>query len=326
MPQPNYRKLTPTRRTLLGSSELWLGGDHLLLVVRHWWTEKYQRFRFTDIQSIVVTERPSARTLQQAGLAATLILLVAVVAPPLGAKILWAIPLAPVILVQIVDLAKGSRCRVDMTTAVSSVRLPAITRMRVATRFLGSVLPFVEAAQGQLAPLPPPLPPGVPEATAPAPIERPPELQRSTGRRRAPELILFAAAVCVGGLSLAWLWGAAPAAMASLAGGAALVCIVLGAVVGFGNVAPPLIRWLALGILVLGAVDLVSSMVLFVQAVAAQGGGSLGRIWEYRPDWIRQWGPPLSFLEIGAGLIGAACSLWMRDGTVRVPQPREMPN
>ena len=64
MPQSIYTKLTRRHRTVLGYTQLWLAADHLLLLTSSRFAEQYQRFAFTDIQAIVVTQRPPQVVLQ----------------------------------------------------------------------------------------------------------------------------------------------------------------------------------------------------------------------------------------------------------------------
>ncbi len=51
-----YRRLTGKNRTWTAFSQAWLGDDHLLIVNSMRLVERYQRFAFSDIQAIVVSE------------------------------------------------------------------------------------------------------------------------------------------------------------------------------------------------------------------------------------------------------------------------------
>jgi hypothetical protein len=220
-----YLRLTPRRRTPAGSSELWIATDHLLLVNRHWWIERYQRFRLKDIQAVVVSERPSRFLLQMTGLAISAMFWLAAVYVPdsIAGKIFFGVILSVLLIWQMVDLLRGPYCEVRLITAVSSLRLPAISRMRVAERFLGRALPLIQQAQQELASAPPPLPASssvialdASASVAPAIHEfgltQPPPLPKP--KRPAIELALFAVTVLFGAVSLAaltfeykqWLW------------------------------------------------------------------------------------------------------------------------
>lgn len=197
----NYQRVTRRRRTPIGSSELWLSNDHLLLVMRHWWTERYQRFRLGEISSIVAIERPSLRGIQLLGLAATVTLwvLAIFVSRNIAIRILLGGPLSVALVWQLVDLLRGPYCRVELRTAVSSVHLTPLSRMRAAAEFIQTVTPLIEAVQGQWQPSPPPL--EQPEWTmgAPAGSTAPPALpHRSPHRSDLLEWILFGATVLLG--------------------------------------------------------------------------------------------------------------------------------
>jgi hypothetical protein len=197
MPAVDYLRVSRRRRTPAGSSELWLANDHLLLVMRNWWTERYQRFRLSEIQSIVAVERPSLRALQIVGaiVTASLCALVILSHGNLAARILLGIPLHIALAWQVVDLLRGPYCRVELTTAVSSVRLAPLTRIRAARAFLENVIPLIESVQGPMAPAAPVPPlPGLTWTMSGTPA--PPPLP--AGPKSGVELILFSSCLVLG--------------------------------------------------------------------------------------------------------------------------------
>ncbi len=213
MPTPHYRRVTRRRRTPAGSSELWLADDHLLLVMRHWWTENYQRFRLTDIRSMLIAERPSLRGIQIAGLIVTALLWALTMFQSNGVafKIVLGGPLSITLLWQLVDLWRGPYCRVELSTAVSAVRLSPLSRTRRAVRFVEELAPLIERAQGRWTPEPPPVP-AMGEATAewtlsggPSPLAAPPPLPSDEGGRigAMAQSILFGSTVVIGIYGLA---------------------------------------------------------------------------------------------------------------------------
>src|SRR5579871_5781125 len=66
MAASTYQRLTGRARTLAGYSQLWMAPDHLLVVRSTRFHEHYQRFAFSDIQAIIITEQPSRLALQAA--------------------------------------------------------------------------------------------------------------------------------------------------------------------------------------------------------------------------------------------------------------------
>jgi hypothetical protein len=146
-----YSKLTRRHRGGFGYSQLWLGPDHILLLNSSRIAEEYKRFAFADIQSIVVTELPS-RTVAQVVLTiaalAWMALWFAVQTP--FAK--WSLLVTGAIglLIPIVDIARGTRCRCYLHTEVSQEHLAPVSRTKIAQKFLASVRPAIEGVQGVL--------------------------------------------------------------------------------------------------------------------------------------------------------------------------------
>lgn len=146
-----YTKLTRRNRTLSGYTQLWVTSDHILQVNSTRIAEEYKRFAFSDIQSIMVAERPPVIVLQGILIAAAF-----------ACGALWfrtdsvfarwtlAASGALALLILAVDLARGPRCRCYLHTRVSSERLTSVSRMRIARRFLSTVRPSIEAVQGVL--------------------------------------------------------------------------------------------------------------------------------------------------------------------------------
>lgn len=169
-----YTKLTGRSRGFFGFTQLWLAQDHLMLLDSTRFSERYQRFSFGDIQSIVVTEASSVIVLQ-----------VMAVLAALGWMALWfavdsrfgkwsfAVTGAIALAFAILDIARGPRCRCVLHTRVSKEPLAPISRMRVARKVLAELKPRIEAVQGVL---PPSLEPfGQTEPSQAAPPETPSE-------------------------------------------------------------------------------------------------------------------------------------------------------
>jgi len=144
-----YRRLTGKNRTWTAFSQAWLGDDHLLIVNSMRLVERYQRFAFSDIQAIIVSEG-GRRTFWQ-----PLLLLVCVLGGVTARStfgrgffaVIGVFALASVIL----DIARGPRCSCVLQTAVSRERLLAVSRMRTARAFLAAIVPAIEAVQGSVA-------------------------------------------------------------------------------------------------------------------------------------------------------------------------------
>jgi hypothetical protein len=146
-----YTKLTARNRGLTGYSQLWLAPDHLLLLTSTRLSEEYKRFAFSDIQSIVVTERPPRVVLQVIMVLAALAMMsMWFSVESVSAKLFFEITGALMLLIPIVDIARGARCRCFLHTRVSGELLTPVSRMKTARAFLATVRPLIEAVQGVL--------------------------------------------------------------------------------------------------------------------------------------------------------------------------------
>lgn len=148
---PPYTKLTPRHRTLGGYTQLWLAADHLLLLSNTRFSEEHKRFAFADIQSIVVTQRPSQLVLQIVMILAALAWMSLWFAVN-STFARWAIELsgALALLWPIVDIARGPRCRCFLRTRVSGEPLAPVSRVKTADNFLALIRPVIESVQGSL--------------------------------------------------------------------------------------------------------------------------------------------------------------------------------
>jgi len=172
-----YQKLTRRRRGFGGFTQLWLAPDHLLLVRNSRFTERYRRFALADIQAIVITTLPDRTTWQILSLLAAALWTLALLAVgPMFGKIFFGITGALAIVMIIVDIARGPRCRCHLYTAVSRELLSPVSRVRGAQAFLGRIRPAIEGAQGTLAAerIATLTPPGGPRAEEPPEVPAPP--------------------------------------------------------------------------------------------------------------------------------------------------------
>lgn len=148
-----YTKLTPTKRSLFGYTQLWLAPDHILLLISSQLAEDYKRFAIADIQSIVVTELPSRIVAQVIMILAALAWMALWFAVNLAFfKWTFAVTGAMALLWSIVDIARGPRCRCYLHTRVSKELLAPVSRTKIARDFLATIQPMAEAVQGVLEP------------------------------------------------------------------------------------------------------------------------------------------------------------------------------
>ena len=168
-----YRRLTGRNRSVSGYSQLWLAPDHILLVKSTRFVEHYQRFKFTDIQAVVVTTLADRTPVQIAVAgAAALWTLGCFVAGSSLARDFFGITGVLALMLILADIALGPRCRCYLYTAVSRELLP-VTRSRAAHRLLEQIRPAIEQVQGAL--------PEGPVEFAKSKKDWPPEIPKSAG-------------------------------------------------------------------------------------------------------------------------------------------------
>jgi hypothetical protein len=189
-----YLRLTGKQRTWTGFSQAWLGSDHLLVVNSIRLVERYQRFALSDIQALVVSEG-GKRAVWQALVMVFCLYPALRVQSTFGRGFFAAVGSVALVLA-IVDVGRGPKCRCVLQTAVSRERLFPVSRMRTARAFLATLAPAIESVQGsvsvagehemdQLAPPPEPMTP-VPAAPS-EPIPQPPAIRRPLGY--TPEIL-----------------------------------------------------------------------------------------------------------------------------------------
>jgi hypothetical protein len=156
--QTEYKRLPGTGYAFMGfgRSRLWLGEDHILMIVRRGYVEEYKRFYFRDICTIVI---------QKTGLylainAAIGLLLSAFLFLHFLGVILWhwkavdhiplAIPTASLLLILLINIFKGPTCLTKLGTAVHAVTLPSMNRLRSSLRVLAAIRTKIEETQGHL--------------------------------------------------------------------------------------------------------------------------------------------------------------------------------
>ena len=148
--QATYRRLPGARRRLLRKATLWLSSDHILAVDSRRFTEEYKRYYFKDIQAIIVTQMSTAtsRTIDLAFLVSFAVLvLIAWRVESRGTFVVTGL----VLLGYLIHKLLGPMCSCHLITAVSSDKLPSLTRVRSAAKALRMIQPLVEQSQRDYA-------------------------------------------------------------------------------------------------------------------------------------------------------------------------------
>jgi hypothetical protein len=152
MPSSIYTKLTGRNRSLAGFTQIYLAPDHMLLLKSSRFSEDYKRFSFADIQSIVITELPNRVVFQVILILASLAWMALWFAVDSRvAKWTFEITGMLALLVPLLDIARGPRCRCVLHTRVSKETLAPVSRTRIARKFLAVLRPRIEAVQGSIS-------------------------------------------------------------------------------------------------------------------------------------------------------------------------------
>ncbi len=144
-----YRKLTRKKRTIAGSTQLWLGDDHVLMVRSHRFVEEYRRFQLSDIQAVLASSDATRWPLRIAMiLVAVVFIALAITATSAAGRGFLAFIAIGGAGIAAYDVVRGQRCRSWILTEVSTEPLEPVTRASDYTRFMRELGPALEAAQG----------------------------------------------------------------------------------------------------------------------------------------------------------------------------------
>ncbi|MFN7922047.1 MAG: hypothetical protein U0Q16_18230 [Bryobacteraceae bacterium] len=310
-----YYPLGPKRRTLGGSSRLWLAPDHLLVVSTHLVTEKYRRFRFEDIQALVITHRPSRAVIQYALLFLALSFFIGFLfrVQSAGGRVALTILFAPILAALFTDIVRGPRCRCTLVTAVSSLDLPSVSRVRVAEKVVGDLAPVIEAAQ-------PPMPADAriapPRASAQPPEIPPPK------QNRWLFALLFAASLFGTGISALGFWYRLPDSVVWLPWYVAALLIVLGGYLVHHyreEVWMPLrIVTLVSALLALGTLGAsIAALVHGLSGARPSDPAAAGPMFQTAPDWF------IHFARIANPVHGAVAAVGLALAVIALRKERQ---
>jgi hypothetical protein len=152
MNQPAYQKLPGRGRTWSGQSRIWLGTDHILYVMTRGYVENYRRFFFNDIHGIIV-QRTQTGKMWTAVWSVPLFFFVlfAILIDENAPRVAFAILATPFAVGFISNLILGPTCACYIRTAVQTERIPAVSRVRSAEKFIALIEPHIHGAQGELS-------------------------------------------------------------------------------------------------------------------------------------------------------------------------------
>jgi hypothetical protein len=145
---PQYTRLTRGSRSFLRQTSLWLGPEHLLAVHIEFFTERYQRFAYRDVQAIVIrrTWHYLAQNIVLTALIVPLVL-TGIFAELPAMRIAVGIAGACLALILIINLLRGPTCRCFLHTAVNTEKLQGLQRVRKARRVIATLKTRIDQIQ-----------------------------------------------------------------------------------------------------------------------------------------------------------------------------------
>jgi hypothetical protein len=167
LPGTGYRRLVPVWAMLLlffvigifvlllrgRRVQLWLGGDHLLVVDWDGYREYYKRINYRDIQSVVIHRTAEGKIVNAllGGIVVLFVVFGLVVGDTVGTIVLLVIA-ALFGFIMLGNFISGPTCKCQLRTAVQTEELHSLTRFRTARKVLDRVRPLVVGVQGALTP------------------------------------------------------------------------------------------------------------------------------------------------------------------------------
>ena len=150
MSQSTYKTLPGRSVTWSGPSRVWLAADHILLVLSRTYVESYRRFFFNDIQAFVIRRTDMSKIWNVVW--GAFFLFFGALALTIGertAAFILAGLAVPFAVALFLNLLRGPTCIFYIRTAVQTERLPALSRVRAAEKFITQVEPLIRASQGE---------------------------------------------------------------------------------------------------------------------------------------------------------------------------------
>jgi hypothetical protein len=145
-----YKKLAGRGLTWGGPSRVWLGEDHVLLVLTRGYVEVYRRFFFKDIQAFIVRQTQIGKIWNAVwGAGVAFFGFLALALNDVGTIVMLCLA-APFAVALLINVILGPTCSFHVRTAVQTERLPAVSRVRSAEKFMAGIEPLIAAAQGEV--------------------------------------------------------------------------------------------------------------------------------------------------------------------------------
>jgi len=149
MDKKEYRRLGGRGRDFNGYSSIWLADDHLLFCEASY-IEKYKRFYFKDIQTLMVKKTKSSLVTTIVALVLAIGSLLLLADAKKGWDIFWGILAGFFFFILLINIIKGQSCKAYIQTAVQKEELKGLVRVKKFEKFLKIVEPLVRSFQGEM--------------------------------------------------------------------------------------------------------------------------------------------------------------------------------
>ena len=260
---PNYSRIRVRARGMGGVASYWLGPDHLLVVEIAGSQERYRRFYYSDVETMVIRPNYWGRVGNIfLAILAALLGFGAVSVGDIVGKWFTGILGGLMLLVLLLNTWRGRTCSCHLRTAVQSDELPGLNRVRTAGRVATELRERIVAAQGALSAAdlaaPPPVLGGTAQTSAAPARSSTPRLHNAdyTGRFHAILCWLLLVVAVFAVIDLVWQDERMDAA-ALLFVVVSLVINILAVVRQNGSLMPRDLRRLGLGLLIYQGVFMV---------------------------------------------------------------------
>lgn len=307
------RRLPGGRRHGPFRASCWMAEDHLVCVETSWFVERYRRFAFRDIESIVIQRNERARVWTILWIV-FLLIGAAMALPPAAdgtVRVLGALLAVPALLGLVINAMRGPCCATTLHTRVSAQDARAWRRLRTARQAVAELAAAVGTVQGALPDDSLAAAAGAGAATEPAAVPAPrpmppPVAAAPAGPPRRRLIAACAAALLVEAAATAMAIGlrTAPMMMAVLGLSFLLFGLCATALVrGAGGRTTPVLRswtwWLFGYLAVRGTVAYFWGLVRYMPAAVTGGGQAT--------DWVvllfDTWAADSRFLAVFFGLV-----------------------
>jgi hypothetical protein len=144
----SYNKLRGS--SLLSSNKLYVGPDHMLSISSNFFSEKYLRFYFKDIQAIITRKTSKGKILNICFSVILTIFLFFAIILSRGWSVFFGVLSSICLILLIINILKGPTSVSYIQTSIQTFRLSALRRIKSAQKAITQLKTLIEETQGVL--------------------------------------------------------------------------------------------------------------------------------------------------------------------------------